>query len=295
MVKLPASLQATPRYSHTCSSRLSSRAPHTPGTQPIAARSLGVRNRLSPWRPGRGLITLVRMKDGITISAYSNSPRILGVERIDYGHVAIFKTSVGSMDNCVYLLVDSQRPDNSLLIDAADDADHLMSLVKHVGAEVRTIVTTHCHSDHIQALPKLLGAFSARHISSALDAEKIPVPTDRRLTGGETITFGNGIELSTFVLRGHTAGGLCIDLSRECAGALSDDSVSHHLFVGDSIFPGGVGKTYSPQDFRQLVDDVEERVFRAYPADALIHPGHGKDTSVEAESPKIDDWRERGW
>ena len=76
---------------------------------------------------------------------------------------------------------------------------------------------------------------------------------------------------------------------------LSDDTPSHHLFVGDSIFPGGVGKTYSPEDFTQLIDDVESRVFHAYPADSVIHPGHGKDTTVGVESPEVENWRQRGW
>lgn len=231
----------------------------------------------------------------ITISTYSNSPTTRGVERIDYGNVAIYKTSVGPMENNVYLLVDTRKPDNSLLIDAAADAEHLRNLVDHVGAQVRTIVTTHSHGDHVQALGELLQAFPARHITSALDAADIPEPADQQLDGGETITFGDGIELSTFILRGHTKGGLCLALSADAAGALDDGSVSHHLFVGDSIFPGGVGKTYSPEDFTQLVDDAEERVFRVYPADSVIHPGHGKDTTVGAESPQVPQWRERGW
>ncbi|MBC6794081.1 MBL fold metallo-hydrolase [Corynebacterium sp. MSK035] len=235
------------------------------------------------------------MNDDITISPYSNSPSTRGVERIDYGNVTIYKTSVGPMDNNVYLLVDSREPDNSLLIDAATDADHLIRLVEHVGAQVRTIVTTHSHGDHVQALGELLQSFPARHITSSLDAADIPKPADQQLDGGETITFGEDITLPTFILRGHTKGGLCLDLSAKEAGALSDDTPSHHLFVGDSIFPGGVGKTYSPEDFTQLIDDVESRVFHVYPADSVIHPGHGKDTTVGVESPEVENWRQRGW
>lgn len=146
------------------------------------------------------------MNDDITISPYSNSPSTRGVERIDYGNVTIYKTSVGSMDNNVYLLVDSREPDNSLLIDAATDADHLIHLVEHVGAQVRTIVTTHSHGDHVQALGELLQSFPARHITSSLDAADIPEPADQQLDGGETITFGENITLPTFILRGHTEG-----------------------------------------------------------------------------------------
>ncbi len=60
-------------------------------------------------------------------------------------------------------------------------------------------------------------------------------------------------------------------------------------------FPGGVGKTWSPEDFTSLVDDVEERLFGALPDDTWVYPGHGRDTTVGAERPHLAEWRARGW
>nr|WP_120492353.1 MBL fold metallo-hydrolase [Corynebacterium lactis] len=236
----------------------------------------------------------------IAMSDYSNNPTRGGVEEIRFGNVGIFKTSVGEMDNNVYLLVDRRAPEKSLLIDAANDAEHLKALIAATGATVTTIVTTHSHGDHIVALPALLESTGARHLTSELDAVDIPVPADALYGDGGTIEFGAGIALRTFLLRGHTKGGLCLDLSAAEAGAdsatsLADDSPSHHLFVGDSLFPGGVGGTNNDADFQRLLGDVVKRVFEVYPGDAVVHPGHGKDTTVGAERPHVDQWRERGW
>ena len=88
------------------------------------------------------------------------------------------------------------------------------------------------------------------------------------------------------MLRGHTPGGVA--LGAEING-------QQHLFVGDSLFPGGVGKTSSPEDFTQLLDDVISRIFEVYPDDAIVHPGHGASTTLGAERPHLDQWRARGW
>jgi glyoxylase-like metal-dependent hydrolase (beta-lactamase superfamily II) len=68
-----------------------------------------------------------------------------------------------------------------------------------------------------------------------------------------------------------------------------------HLFTGDSLFPGGVGKTGSPEDFTSLVDDVEARVFGELPDETWFYPGHGSDSTLGAERPHVAEWRARGW
>jgi len=63
----------------------------------------------------------------------------------------------------------------------------------------------------------------------------------------------------------------------------------------DSLFPGGVGRTTSPEDFTSLVNDVKSRVFDKLPDDTWFYPGHGDDSTLGAERPKLDEWRTRGW
>jgi glyoxylase-like metal-dependent hydrolase (beta-lactamase superfamily II) len=65
--------------------------------------------------------------------------------------------------------------------------------------------------------------------------------------------------------------------------------------TGDSLFPGGPGRTTSPTDFRSLMDDLESRVFGTLPDSTRVYPGHGKDTTLSTERPHLTEWRERGW
>lgn len=84
----------------------------------------------------------------------------------------------------------------------------------------------------------------------------------------------------------HTPGGIALALAN--AGQT-------HLLVGDPLFPGGVGRTTSPPDFSQLMNDVEQRLFAAYPDGAVVHPGHGLPTTLGTERPHLGEWRARGW
>ena len=68
-----------------------------------------------------------------------------------------------------------------------------------------------------------------------------------------------------------------------------------HIFSGDSLFPGGVGKTDSPADFASLLDDVTGTIFDRFCDQTIIHPGHGESTTLGAERPQLAQWRARGW
>jgi len=68
-----------------------------------------------------------------------------------------------------------------------------------------------------------------------------------------------------------------------------------HLFTGDSLFPGGAGKTTGPEDFTSLMDDLERRVFAYLPDETWFYPGHGDDSILGEQRPHLDEWRARGW
>ncbi len=201
--------------------------------------------------------------------------------------LTITKLSVGPMDNNAYLLV-CRATGEALLIDAANDSDRLSDLVGH-GPDrpsLRTVVTTHQHPDHWQALGAVAGAHGANTVAHPADAAPLPVPPDLLVEHGDTVPVGE-CTLEVIHLRGHTPGSIAL-LYRDPAG-------HPHLFTGDSLFPGGVGKTNSPEEFTSLLDDVERRVFAALPDDTWFYPGHGDDSTLGAERPKLAEWRERGW
>ena len=206
--------------------------------------------------------------------------------RRDLDALSISKVSVGPMDNNAYLLV-CRATTEALLIDAANEPDRLADLV---GAgderpELRHVLTTHRHADHWQALGAVVGMFETRTLAHPLDAPELPVPTDQLVEHGDTVRFGE-IELEVIHLRGHTPGSVAL---------VYRGDERPHIFTGDSLFPGGVGKTGSPEDFASLVDDVEQRIFAELPDETWVYPGHGDDTTLGVDRGNVQEWRSRGW
>lgn len=199
------------------------------------------------------------------------------------GDLSITKVAVGPMNNNAYLLqctLTGQRA----LIDAANDADTLLALIGTDG--LATVITTHQHSDHVQALEAVIAATGAETVAGTHDADALPVAVDTPVNDGARILVGS-CELEVIHLTGHTPGSIAL---------LYDDPDGFaHLFTGDSLFPGGVGKTWAPEDFVTLIDDVEAKVFDRLPDDTWVYPGHGSDTTLGAERPHLPEWRARAW
>lgn len=194
----------------------------------------------------------------------------------------ITKIAVGPMDNNAYLLR-CRATDEQLLIDAANDADTLLGTIGDDG--IASVVTTHQHGDHWQALAAVVAATRARTYAGRDDADGIPVPTDVLVDDGDVIRVGQ-VELTARHLVGHTPGSIAL---------VYDDPHGHpHVFTGDCLFPGGPGRTTRPEDFKSLMSGLEAKVF-VLPDETWIYPGHGNDTTLGAERPHLGEWHERGW
>ena len=200
-------------------------------------------------------------------------------------HLSITKLSVGPMDNNSYLLRCTATGEQ-LMIDAANDEAKLMRLIGDGG--LAAVVTTHRHPDHWQALAEVAKATGAPTAAHRLDADPLPVTPDRILADGDTIEIGE-LKFDVVHLQGHTEGSVALALGGPAAG----DAV--HLFTGDCLFPGGVGKTWRPGDFERLLGDVTTKVFDVYPDSTVVYPGHGDDTTLGVERPHLREWSERGW
>ncbi len=213
--------------------------------------------------------------------------------------LTVTKIAVGPMDNNAYLLRCASTGEG-LLIDAANEAGRLIEMIGDT--PVGTIVTTHRHYDHWQALPEVQTRTGAVVVAHPADANELPVAVGHRAEHGEVLTFGD-CTVSLIHLRGHTPGSLAVlyDAGGRLAG-------SPHVFTGDSLFPGGVGKTNygsgytsgrpptnGPDDFTLLLNDVTERLFNRLPGSTWVYPGHGHDTTLGAERPHLGEWRARGW
>jgi glyoxylase-like metal-dependent hydrolase (beta-lactamase superfamily II) len=200
------------------------------------------------------------------------------------GGLTVTKVSVGPMDNNAYLLV-CNATGETLLIDAANEAERLGELVASGTDRLSTLVTTHRHADHWQALAEVVETYRPETIAHPLDAPELPVPPSTLVEHGDTIRLGEA-QLDVIHLRGHTPGSIAL---------LYRDGTDPHLFTGDCLFPGGPGKTWSEDDFVSLIGDLEERVFGPLPDETWIYPGHGDDTTLGVERPSLAEWRTRGW
>jgi glyoxylase-like metal-dependent hydrolase (beta-lactamase superfamily II) len=146
---------------------------------------------------------------------------------------------------------------------------------------VRRVLTTHGHWDHIQAVAAMRDAGIDVGIAGE-DADMLPaydfvIPDDDVITVGE-------VKLRTIHNPGHTPGSTSFLMEGHPV-----------LFSGDTLFPGGPGNTSFPGgDFAQIIESIDRRLF-TLPADTLVLPGHGLDTTIRTERPHLQEWVDRGW
>jgi glyoxylase-like metal-dependent hydrolase (beta-lactamase superfamily II) len=190
----------------------------------------------------------------------------------------IHKVVVGPVDNNVFVLR-CRTTGDAVLLDAANEHDRLLDLCRTLG--VRSVLETHGHWDHIQAVPQLRDAGYEVHVT-AEDAAMLP-SYDQVLEHDTVIPVGD-LRLRTILTPGHTPGSMCFKLEG-----------SPILFSGDTLFPGGPGNTKFPGgDFRTIITSIEDRLF-TLPPDTLVLPGHGDDTTIAGEHPHLQEWIDRGW
>ena len=215
---------------------------------------------------------------------YSGKVRVGGrPDTRELPDLIVTKVAVGAMDNNAYVLR-CRQTDEQVLIDAADESDTLLRVVGDGG--LAGVVTTHRHADHWQALADVVATTGASTSAGEADADALPVTAATRLSDGDRVRVGM-CELEVLTLVGHTPGSIAL--------LYDDPEGTPHLFTGDSLFPGGPGRTTTQADFTSLMDDLEAKVFGRLPDETWVYPGHGADTTLGAERPQLGEWRARGW
>ncbi|MBD0860250.1 MBL fold metallo-hydrolase [Gordonia sp. zg691] len=210
-------------------------------------------------------------------------------QRRTLSSATIVKLSVGPMDNNVYV-VTSRATGDQLIIDAANDADTITAVLQSIEGTPKLIFTTHQHFDHWQALAAVAEFTGVPTAAGRLDAGELPVTPDRLVDDGDTIEIGD-LSFEAIHLAGHTPGSIALALTDVDA----DGRSIVHLFTGDCLFPGGIGKTWKPEDFDTLIDDVSTKLFDRFDDSTVVYPGHGTDTTLGAERASLPEWRERRW
>ena len=192
--------------------------------------------------------------------------------------VRVDKFVVGPFENNVFVVRD-KRSGDAVLIDAANEHDLLLDVARATG--VRRVLTTHGHWDHIQAVTAMRDAGLDVGIAAA-DAAMLPsydfvIPDDEQYGVGD-------LRMRSIHTPGHTAGSTSFLLEGKPL-----------LFTGDTLFPGGPGNTSTPgASFEQILASIDRRLF-TLPADLIVLPGHGLDTTLGEERPHLPEWVDRGW
>ena len=183
--------------------------------------------------------------------------------------VQIEKLELGPFGTNAYIVI-CQKTRDSVLIDTPAEASTIMERLR--GTTPKYILLTHNHMDHLGAFSELRSKLKVPVAAHALDAGNLPSPPEILLSNGDTISFGD-LELEVLHTPGHTPGSLCFKIGR-------------YLISGDTIFPGGPGKTRSPDNFRQITKSITEKLL-VLPDDTQIFPGHGGSTLLKKEKEEF--------
>jgi hydroxyacylglutathione hydrolase len=183
--------------------------------------------------------------------------------------VEIMRMELGPWGTNSYILV-CQATDESLLVDAPGEADKILNQL--AGTKPKYIVLTHNHMDHTGALSELRSRLKIPLGLHPADASSPGLKPDFELKDGSTIKVGR-LNIRVLHTPGHTPGSLCL-------------LVGKYLISGDTIFPGGPGKTASPADLKQIIRSIERKLL-VLPDDTQVFPGHGEPTLLGKEKKEF--------
>ena len=168
------------------------------------------------------------------------------------------------------------QTNHSVIIDAPAEPEKVLAEAQ--GTDVKYIAITHGHFDHILGFEDMKAALPVPAGVHAGDAHNLPVPPDFLLDDGGEIEVGT-LRLRLIHTPGHTPGGVCLLLGK-------------HLFSGDTLFPGGPGRTSTAADLQQVIESITTRLF-PLPEETQVYPGHGADTDMRTSKEEYADFASR--
>ena len=190
--------------------------------------------------------------------------------------VRIHKIVASPFDNNAYIIV-CKASGKSLIVDTPRDAD--LVLAEAAGTDVTAVAITHGHRDHIEGYDAFRAVLTAPIGLHREDTPRLaPNAPEFHLEDGGTLQVGE-LTLDLLHTPGHTPGGVCLLLD-------------NHLFSGDTLFPGGPGKTQTPEALAQVIESITGRLF-VLPDDTNVYPGHGSDTTIAAAKEEYADFASR--
>lgn len=184
-------------------------------------------------------------------------------------NIQIEKLELGLFGTNAYVIL-CRAMGESVLVDAPAEAPKILERLK--GTNPKYILLTHAHMDHVGALSEVRSKLRVPLAAYPLEAKALPSHPEILLKDGDTVSFGN-IELKVLHTPGHTPGSLCF-------------LTGQYLIAGDTIFPGGPGKSSSPAALKQMIESITTKIF-VLPDDTQVYPGHGDSTILKKEKDEF--------
>jgi len=182
---------------------------------------------------------------------------------VDNESIQIERLELGPFGTNSYILI-CPTTNESVVVDAPGEAKLVLDRLKET--QPKCLLMTHGHFDHIGGLAELKSTLNIPVAVHRADASNLPLEPDLILNDGDEIFVG-AIKLRVLHTPGHTPGSVCF-------------LANNYLIAGDTLFPGGPGRTNSPGDFRQIVSSINEKLF-CLPDDTEVYPGHGEATTIK--------------
>lgn len=199
------------------------------------------------------------------------------------------KLNVGNVGETNCYIIQDEKTKETIVIDPGGETNKILEMLDALQANVKYILLTHCHGDHIAGVKELKEKCGGKvliyiedapglkdpliNLSGYIGIGEIILEADSRLNDNDLIHIGD-MEFKVIHTPGHTKGGICLYLENEKI-----------LFSGDTIFRGSWGRTDLPTgSFEEIINSITERIM-TLPEDTIIYPGHGKSTMVKEEEP----------
>lgn len=185
--------------------------------------------------------------------------------------------------NCY--LVYSEDCKEGIVIDPGGDADDIIAKIEELELDIKYIILTHGHGDHIAGVDEIKKHTNAlisihkddehllrdgdNNLSSMMAMGRVELTADMIVEDGDEISFG-GLKAKIIHTPGHTPGGISIKI---------EDSI----FTGDTLFAGSIGRTdFEGGSFKEIMDSIKNKIM-VHPDDTIIYPGHGPSSTIKSE------------
>ncbi len=190
------------------------------------------------------------------------------------------KVQGGIFDETNCYIIKDERTNETMVVDPGGKPEKIEEMLKAIKADLKYIILTHCHGDHIGAVLEIKEKFGGKILIHRNDEEGLKNPDisltdyigmqniiiddDARLDDGDLIHLGD-LEFKIIHTPGHTAGGICIYSEKEKL-----------VFTGDTLFRGSWGRTDLPTgNFEDIINSITKKLM-ILPKETIVYPGHRK-------------------